>query len=303
MGWGLLRGSAGLGLAALMALSGDAAAQSMLGSQPATPPARPAEAARPATPPAAATTPAPARPQAAPPAASTPGATTPAPARPQAAPPAASTPGATQQPRPRPPQQQQQQQGQQQRRPQGQQQQQQRRPVTPPAAAPAATPPAAAAPPPPEPPIPPRGAVTNLPTPRFAALRSDRVNLRVGPDTRFPIEWRYERRDLPVMIIREHDQWRRIRDVDGTEGWVHQSNLTPGRRTFLVRQIEGGDVPLRRRGDAESPVAARLRPGVIGRLRACEAGSAFCEVQAGEARGFVARTHIFGALADEEFRQ
>lgn len=175
--------------------------------------------------------------------------------------------------------------------------------MTPPAAAPAATPPAAAAPPPPEPPIPPRGAVTNLPTPRFAALRSDRVNLRVGPDTRFPIEWRYERRDLPVMIIREHDQWRRIRDVDGTEGWVHQSNLTPGRRTFLVRQIEGGEVPLRRRGDAESPVAARLRPGVIGRLRACEAGSAFCEVQAGEARGFVARAHIFGALADEEFRQ
>ncbi|RVT97125.1 hypothetical protein EOD42_09560 [Rhodovarius crocodyli] len=136
--------------------------------------------------------------------------------------------------------------------------------------------------------------------PRFVPLRSDRVNMRVGPDMRFPIEWRYERRDLPVMIVNERDQWRRIRDVDGTEGWVHQSNLLPGRRTFLVRPSQAGEVELRRRPDPEAAVQARLRPGVIGRLRACAAGSDWCEVQARDARGFVRRREIFGVLPDEE---
>jgi SH3-like domain-containing protein len=174
----------------------------------------------------------------------------------------------------------------------------QRRPATPavvapPTAAPAPTP----EPPPPEPSI---GSATGLALPRFVPLRSDRVNLRVGPDTRFPIEWRYERRDLPVQIIREHEQWRRIRDVDGTEGWVHQSNLTPNRRTFLVRGNPSGEVVMRRRAEAEAPPVARLRAGVIGRVRACEQGSEWCEVQAQDSRGFVLRSEIFGVMPGEK---
>lgn len=164
----------------------------------------------------------------------------------------------------------------------------------------AAPAPAVVAVPEPLPPEPAQGTATGLPLPRFVPLRSDRVNLRVGPDTRFPVEWRYERRDLPVQVIREHEQWRRIRDVDGTEGWVHQSNLTPNRRTFLIRANPAGEVQMRRRPEAEAPAIARLRPGVIGRLRACDAASEWCEVQAGENRGFVLRSELFGALPGEK---
>lgn len=210
----------------------------------------------------------------------------PAPARrPEAArPPQAARPAA---PRPRPP-------AAQANRPRPAQP---RRPAAPPVAAPPpATPPAPPEPPPPEPT---RGSATGLPLPRFAPLRSDRVNLRAGPELRFPIEWRYERRDLPVQIIREHDQWRRIRDVDGTEGWVHQNNLTPARRTYLIRANPAGEVALRRRPEAEAPAVARLRPGVIGRVRSCAAGSDWCEVQAGDSRGYVLRSEIFGVLPGE----
>ncbi|MBC7431395.1 MAG: hypothetical protein H7345_04945 [Rubritepida sp.] len=173
-----------------------------------------------------------------------------------------------------------------------------RRPATPPAATPPVTAAAPAAEP--APPEPTQGTATGLPLPRFVPLRSDRVNLRVGPDVRFPVEWRYERRDLPVQIIREHEQWRRIRDVDGTEGWVHQSNLTPNRRTYLIRGNPTGEVQLRRRPETDAPAVARLRPGVIGRLRACEPASEWCEVQAGDTRGFVQRGAIFGVLPGEK---
>ncbi|WP_408639231.1 SH3 domain-containing protein [Roseococcus microcysteis] len=139
------------------------------------------------------------------------------------------------------------------------------------------------------------------------------MNLRVGPGLRFPVEWRYQRADLPVMIVREHEEWRRVRDPDGTEGWLAASTLRPGRRTFIVRQPQpgvtpattapaAGEVLLRRRPEEGGAAVARLQPGVIGRLRLCEAGSEWCEVQVQNRRGYVRRAEIFGVLPDEEFR-
>ncbi|WP_431280961.1 SH3 domain-containing protein [Humitalea sp. 24SJ18S-53] len=176
-----------------------------------------------------------------------------------------------------------------------------RRPRTPAAAAAATAAAAAAASaappaptPPPEPTPPQMGTVTGLQLPRFAALRSDEVNMRAGPGTRFPIEWTYQRRDMPVEIVREFDLWRRIRDQEGIEGWVHSSTLA-GRRSFLVR---GVDRDLRRRPEENSAVVARLRPGVIGRLIACPIGP-WCEARVGEYRGFLKRDEIWGIGPEE----
>ena len=82
-----------------------------------------------------------------------------------------------------------------------------------------------------------KGSNTNLPLPRFAALRSDDVNFRSGPGTRYPIDWVYKRRDLPVEIEREFDLWRLVRDPLGNKGWVNQATLT-GRRTAVVASAE-----------------------------------------------------------------
>ena len=146
-----------------------------------------------------------------------------------------------------------------------------------------------------------RGSVTSLPLPRFAALRSDEVNMRSGPGTRFPIEWTYQRRELPVEIVREFELWRRIRDPEGTEGWVHQSTLM-GRRSFIVRGAPGSEVMLRRRAEDQASPVARLRPGVVGRLRACEPASPWCEAQIGDHRGFIKRADIWGVGPTEEVK-
>jgi SH3-like domain-containing protein len=158
--------------------------------------------------------------------------------------------------------------------------------------------PAPAPPPDPQPSV---GSVTNLPLPRFAALRSDEVNLRAGPGTRFPIEWTYQRRELPVEITREFELWRRIRDPEGTEGWVHQSTLM-GRRSAIVRGAPTSETALRRRPEADSPPVARLRPGVVVRLRQCEPRNPWCEAQAGEYRGYILRSEVWGVSADEEVK-
>ena len=173
-------------------------------------------------------------------------------------------------------------------------------PVVKPKPGPARTPPAtAAAPaPPPEPEKaaePTKGSNTGLALPRFAALRFDDVNLRAGPGTRYPIKWVYKRRDLPVEIQREFEVWRLIRDQDGTRGWVHQAALI-GRRTAVTTAAES--VLRREPNDTAAPVA-RLKPGVIIRLRACEAGSPWCQASVQDYRGWIRRADFWGTLPGE----
>ena len=168
------------------------------------------------------------------------------------------------------------------------------KPAIHPASVPAPSPPPVA--PPAAPPAEPtKGSATGLPLPRFASLKTDEVNLRSGPGVRYPIEWVYQRRDLPVEIEREFEVWRLVSDPDGTKGWVHQATLT-GRRSFVV--IGGEQVVRSDPRDAASAVA-RLKPGVIGRLRSCEATATWCQVQVADYHGWLKRAALWGILPGE----
>src|SRR5215471_21527142 len=105
------------------------------------------------------------------------------------------------------------------------------------------------------------GAASGLPVPRFVSLKSDRVNVRGGPDKDHEVVWVFTRSALPVEITAEFDNWRRIRDQDGAEGWVYHSLLS-GKRTALVEAKHKSElVGLFAGPDAHSRMVARLEPG------------------------------------------
>jgi SH3-like domain-containing protein len=132
--------------------------------------------------------------------------------------------------------------------------------------------------------------------PRFASLRSDEVNLRVGPGENYPIEWVYQRKDLPVEIIEEFQNWRRIEDEQGAKGWVLDRMLSDKREVV----IDGAVHPLHDRPDAASAIVARAEPGVVARLLAC--GGAWCRIEAGGYSGWVQRSEIWGVLPEESLQ-
>lgn len=134
-----------------------------------------------------------------------------------------------------------------------------------------------------------------LPVPRFASLRTDDVNMRAGPGFRYPIAWIYKRRELPVEIERDFEVWRLIQTPDGTRGWVHEATLT-GRRTFIVQDPE---VTVRAEPRDDAAAVARLKSGVIGRIRYCHKDSDWCRVQVREYAGFLKRTELWGILPGE----
>ena len=156
--------------------------------------------------------------------------------------------------------------------------------------------PAPAPPPVPEPPAEPtKGSNSGQPLPRFASLRSDEVNLRTGPGTRYPIDWVYKRRDLPVQIEREFEVWRLIRDQEGVKGWVHQAVLAPRRTAVVV----GAEHVLRSDPNDTAAPLARLQPGVVLRIRSCEASADWCQAQIQDYRGWIKRSDIWGLLPGE----
>lgn len=141
----------------------------------------------------------------------------------------------------------------------------------------------------------PSAARTNLPLPRFASLGADEVNLRTGPGTRYPVKFVYVRRHLPVEIVAEYQQWRKIRDHEGDEGWVHQSLLS-GRRTVIIRD---GEQRLYDRPSEQSLVLLRAEPGVQGNLITCQ--GLWCRIEVADTKAWVRRAHLWGVYPDETF--
>jgi len=137
---------------------------------------------------------------------------------------------------------------------------------------------------------------TGLPLPRFASLRATKVNLRAGPGVRYPVEWVYQRRGLPVMITAEFDAWRKIRDWRGTVGWIHRSMLT-GRRTVIATARE---VVLRRKPSKSAAAVGRAEAGVIARVLACKGD--WCRIEAGGISGWGRRKALWGTLAQEKIK-
>ena len=132
-----------------------------------------------------------------------------------------------------------------------------------------------------------------LPLPRFVSLRSGEVNLRVGPGSEYPVEWIFKYEKMPVEIIREFGVWRRIRNFEGVEGWVHQTMLS-GTRTVII--TEDG-VILRKRPGIEESGLARLSSGVVGKLAECKGN--WCRLHVERYKGWVLRTKIWGIYASE----
>lgn len=132
---------------------------------------------------------------------------------------------------------------------------------------------------------------------RYVSLRANEVNLRVGPGDQYPIVWVYHRPGLPLEVVAEFDVWRRVRDWQGEEGWVHSNMLSTQRTVIIVDGIQ----PLRQKPDGASPAVARADSGVVARLLRCPKSSIWCRIEVNGLRGWTLRLHIWGVHQGEVY--
>lgn len=153
-----------------------------------------------------------------------------------------------------------------------------------------------------------RGRETDLPIPRFVSLKAVAVNFRVGPGRKYAISWQYKKRGLPVEVIQEFDRWRRVRDSEGTTGWVLHSLLS-SRRTALVAPwdrssddkgnvVEAAIHEGKHRANTESITSAKLQAGLLVVIQECEAG--WCRIEAAQTSAWMQQEKLWGTYPGEQ---
>lgn len=145
---------------------------------------------------------------------------------------------------------------------------------------------------------------SGLPLPRFVSLKSQRVNVRIGPSTDYAVAWMYLKAGTPMEITQEYDNWRRVRDADGTEGWVNQALLSGERTAVAAPWMRGkGEevfVNMRRDPQNSAAVTAKLQPGVVVSINECNGN--WCHAAVSDTEGWVSQEEIWGAYPGEAFR-
>lgn len=142
------------------------------------------------------------------------------------------------------------------------------------------------------------GNNSGLPLPRFVSLKSSRVNMRVGPGPEYQVEWLYLRRGLPVEIIQEYDNWRKVRDVEGNEGWILGALLS-GERTAIVAPWNQRENLVDMRSGPQGPnrIVAHVEPGTVTSIKSCK--DSWCLVEARGVAGYMRQNHLWGVYPDE----
>lgn len=135
-----------------------------------------------------------------------------------------------------------------------------------------------------------RPTPSGLPVPRYVSLKFDKVNARSGPGDDHRLLWVYRVRGLPVQVVAETAEWRRICDPEGELVWVHK-RTTDGRR--MVMNTHADPAPLRRRPKLDARVAAYLNGRALATLVRCE--DDWCRVRAGDVTGWVPQGELWGA--------
>jgi len=130
--------------------------------------------------------------------------------------------------------------------------------------------------------------------PYWASIASGEAMIRTGPGRNYPGTWLYQRRDLPVRVVKIYSSWRLIEDPDGTRGWMLVTLLSD-RRTALVKP--GQPRPIHDKRDAASRVAYLAEPGVVGRIEDCDGD--WCRIEIGKRRGYIARAALYGLDGSE----
>jgi SH3-like domain-containing protein len=144
------------------------------------------------------------------------------------------------------------------------------------------------------------GSVSGLPVPRFVSLKPSDTPMRDGPSKDHRIRWVFKREGMPVEIIAEFDNWRRVRDAEGDDGWVYHARLS-GRRTVQINpRVKSETVALHARDSDSAQVVARLQAGVIASIDQCN--GRWCRISGEGFEGWAQQERLWGVYPGERIR-
>ena len=138
------------------------------------------------------------------------------------------------------------------------------------------------------------GKETGLEIPRYVSLKSDDANIRVGPSKNYPIKIKYIKKNYPLKVLEEYEEWRKVEDFNKNIGWIHKS-LISGIRTGIVLSNDNKNIKLLNTLDGN--VIGEIGNGNIIYLEKCKID--WCLVSFGDFKGWMNKKYIWGVKEKE----
>lgn len=129
--------------------------------------------------------------------------------------------------------------------------------------------------------------------PYWVSIAAREVLMRTGPGTSYPATWRFVRRGLPLRVVQVHEDWRKVEDPEGEQGWMKSILLSDQRTAMVIGEIGA----LRSSPDSGGRIDWRVAPGVVGKIDHCRNG--WCELEVKGRSGYIEARHLWGVAEDE----
>ena len=138
------------------------------------------------------------------------------------------------------------------------------------------------------------GKETGLEIPRYVSLKSDDANIRVGPSKNYPIEIKYIKKNYPLKVLEEYEEWRKVEDFKKNIGWIHKSLIT-GTRTGVV--ISNDNRTIKFLNTLNGNIIGEIGSGNIVFLERCKID--WCLVSSSNYKGWIDKKYIWGVKEKE----
>ena len=138
-----------------------------------------------------------------------------------------------------------------------------------------------------------KGSVTNLPIPRYVSLKANEANVRRGPSLSHRIDWVYKRKNIPLEIYAEYENWRRVRDFEGLGGWIHYTLVSGVRYALVTDNL----LEMRLLPSADAQVIAKIPQHNIAGIDKCVKN--WCRIIDDGYKGWVPKSGIWGTYENE----
>ncbi len=136
-----------------------------------------------------------------------------------------------------------------------------------------------------------------LPIPRFLTLKSNKVNVRKGPSSNHDVAWVFQRKGMPVEVTAEFENWRKIRDSEGAEGWILQQMLSGRRFAMAAEWTKDKSVTLHDGETERSAAVVKLAAGSLAQIDSCS--GEWCYLTTDEYEGYARQTELWGVYPGE----
>ena len=122
---------------------------------------------------------------------------------------------------------------------------------------------------------------------KYMSLKNKKVNVRYGPGLDYPIKFVFNKKNYPVEIIDEKENFRKILDFKKNSGWIHRSQLKKS-SSFITLDT----VVLFSDSTKFSRPIAKIESGRLLNKKKCNLN--WCRVETGEYKGWVLKENLWG---------